>query len=95
MTSMPALYWALALLVGRAVFGTVNIIRDMIEDAWDIDVEGGPEIAPQELEGLRRRGEEIMERQTRFIASFARAFQAVDLNKALGAGAAGGTPARA
>jgi len=57
-------------------------------DAWDIDVESGPEIAPHELEGLRRRGGEIMERQIRLIASFARAFQAVDLNKALGTGAA-------
>ena len=64
-------------------------------DAWDIDVESRPEIEPHELEGLRRRGDEIMERETRFIAAFARAFQKVDLTTALGTGAAGGTPARA
>jgi creatinine amidohydrolase/Fe(II)-dependent formamide hydrolase-like protein len=52
-------------------------------DAWDVDAQSPPQIAPGELEGLRRRGEEILERQTRFIATFAAAFQRIDLARAL------------
>jgi len=61
-------------------------------DAWDIDAESPPAIPPGELEGMRRRGEEILERQTRFIVEFAGAFQNVDLARALGGPASGGSP---
>lgn len=53
-------------------------------DAWEIDLESPPHVAPGELEGLRRRGEEIIERQVEYITTFARAFQRIDLRKALG-----------
>jgi len=60
-------------------------------DAWEVDVDSPPAIAASELAGLRRRGEEILERQTRFIADFARAFQEIDLAKALDAAGLGGS----
>jgi creatinine amidohydrolase/Fe(II)-dependent formamide hydrolase-like protein len=61
-------------------------------DAWDIDVESPPEIPPGDLERLRGRGEEILERQTRFIAAFAKAFQRIDLARVLGPGAQAAAP---
>lgn len=56
-------------------------------DAWDVDLESPPEIPAGDLERLRKRGEEILERQTRFIAEFAKAFQKIDLARALGSAA--------
>jgi hypothetical protein len=53
-------------------------------DAWEIDAESPPEIALSELKDLRQRGEEILERQTAFIAKFADAFQNIDLARAIG-----------
>jgi hypothetical protein len=52
-------------------------------DAWDIDVESPPDIARSALEGLRRKGEETIERQTEYISAFAREFQKIDVSHAL------------
>ena len=52
-------------------------------DAWDIDVESPPDINRSALEGLRRRGEETIERQTEYISAFALEFQKIDVSKAL------------
>lgn len=52
-------------------------------DAWDIDVESPPHLEKRELEALRRRGEESIERLAGHIADFAREFQEVDVSKAL------------
>jgi len=52
-------------------------------DAWEIDLDSPPEVEPGAVEGLRRRGEETIERMTEYISAFAREFQKVDIAKAL------------
>lgn len=52
-------------------------------DAWDIDIDSPPQLQPQDLEALRRRGEAAIDRLADYIAEFARAFQQVDVAKAL------------
>ena len=53
-------------------------------DAWDIDVESPPEIERGAFDGLRRRGEETIERQAEYISAFVKEFQKIDVSKALG-----------
>src|SRR5262249_7415533 len=48
-------------------------------DAWDIDIESPPQIEQGDLEALRRRGEESIERLAGYIAEFAGEFQKVDV----------------
>jgi creatinine amidohydrolase len=49
-------------------------------DAWEIDQDSPPDPSRRELEGLRRRGEDILERQTEYLSAFAREFQKIDLS---------------
>ena len=69
--------------LGFSTFGFEGAEVTIPTDAWEVDAQSPPQIAPGELEEMRRRGEEILERQTRFIATFAEAFQRVDLAQAL------------
>jgi Creatinine amidohydrolase len=52
-------------------------------DAWDIDIESPPHLDKRELEALRRRGEESIERLAGYVVEFAGEFQKVDVAKAL------------
>jgi creatinine amidohydrolase/Fe(II)-dependent formamide hydrolase-like protein len=69
--------------LGFSTFAFAGAEVTIPTDAWDVDAPSPPQIAPGDLEGLRRRGEEILERQTSFIAAFAEAFQKIDLGRAL------------
>jgi hypothetical protein len=46
-------------------------------DAWEIDVESPPDIDRSALQGLRRQGEETIERMTEYISRFAGEFQKI------------------
>jgi hypothetical protein len=52
-------------------------------DAWDIDIESPPHVDKHELEGLRRRGEENLERIAEYVSEFAKEFEKVDVSKVL------------
>lgn len=55
-------------------------------DAWDIDTVSPPEIEQGTLEGLRRRGEDAIERLSVYLSDFVREFQKIDVAAALGQG---------
>ena len=48
-------------------------------DAWEVDADSPPDVERSELEALRRRGEETIERMARYIAAFAGEFQTIDV----------------
>ena len=50
-------------------------------DAWDIDLEGPPEVRNEDLESLGKRGQEIIVRLADFIAEFARDFENMSIPK--------------
>jgi hypothetical protein len=50
-------------------------------DAWDIDLEGPPEVRKEDLEALGKRGREIIDRLAQFIAEFARDFEKMTFPK--------------
>ncbi len=52
-------------------------------DAWDIDIESPPHLDKRDLEALRRRGEESIERLAGYVVEFATEFQKVDVARAL------------
>jgi len=52
-------------------------------DAWEIDADSPPEIAPTSLEALRRRGEETINRMTEYVSAFIGEFQKIDVSKTL------------
>jgi hypothetical protein len=52
-------------------------------DAWDIDVEGPPEISKDDLDSLIKRGEQIIQRVADYIAEFAQEFQKINVQEVL------------
>jgi creatinine amidohydrolase len=52
-------------------------------DAWDIDIASPPEVKTTDLEALRRRGEQIIDRAVDYVIAFAAEFQKVDVAKAI------------
>ena len=52
-------------------------------DAWEIDEESPPGVDQGSLEGLRRRGEETIDRMTEHISAFAEEFRKIDVSKVL------------
>jgi creatinine amidohydrolase len=53
-------------------------------DAWDIDVEGNPEVSEEDLDALAIRGQQIIERVADYLADFAGEFRKIDVQKILG-----------
>lgn len=49
-------------------------------DAWDIDVRSAPEIQPADLDGLRKKGEQMLARLTEYLVDFAKEFEKVDVS---------------
>ena len=68
-------------------FGGAPVIIPV--DAWDIDIASPPEVSKSDLEALRRRGEQIIDRAAEHVIAFATEFQKVDVARALAQGAAG------
>ncbi|HKX18848.1 MAG TPA: creatininase family protein [bacterium] len=52
-------------------------------DAWDIDIASPPEVNKSDLEALRRRGEQIIDRAVEYVIAFANEIQKLDVAKAL------------
>lgn len=53
-------------------------------DAWDVDIASAPEVDPRQVEALRRRGEQILDRAAEYVIAFAAEFQKVDVARSLG-----------
>jgi len=51
--------------------------------AWDLDVEGPPELGAEVVDDLHERGRKIMEGMVEYLVEFAEAFQRADLSKVL------------
>lgn len=55
-------------------------------DAWDIDIEGPPEVSKSDLDALTKRGEQIIQRVADYIADFSREFKEINVSEALKSG---------
>jgi creatinine amidohydrolase len=53
-------------------------------DSWDIDIESPPEVKKEELDGLAKKGEEMIRRMADYVAEFAKEFEKVDVDKIFG-----------
>ena len=62
-------------------FGGAPVIIPV--DAWDVDIASPPEVDKRDLEALRRRGEQIIDRAVEYVIAFAAEFQKVDVARAL------------
>ena len=69
--------------LGFSTFGYAGAPVTIPVDAWEIDEESPPDVDTSALEGLRRRGEETIERMTKHISAFADEFQKIDVSKVL------------
>ncbi len=65
----------------RVEFGGAPVIIPV--DAWDVDIASPPEVNKSDLEALRRRGEQIIDRAVEYVIAFAAEFQKVDVARAL------------
>jgi hypothetical protein len=69
--------------VGFSTFEYAGAPVTIPVDAWEIDEESPPSIDQGTLEGLRRRGQETIERMTEHISAFAEEFRKIDVSKVL------------
>jgi creatinine amidohydrolase len=69
--------------VGFSTFEYAGAPVTIPVDAWEIDEESPPGVDQGSLEGLRRRGEETIDRMTEHISAFAEEFRKIDVSKVL------------
>jgi broad specificity phosphatase PhoE len=52
-------------------------------EAWDIDLEGPPNVSYDDLGDLSQKGQEIIKRLADYIADFAKEFERIDVSSIL------------
>ena len=48
-------------------------------DCWDIDIESPPDVKKEDLDGLVKKGEEMIRKMADYVAEFAKEFEKVDV----------------